>query len=193
MEAATRGRFAKDRMAVAVMVDLALLSQRGPVPLEEISKRQCVSPYGLELLFTQLRRHKLVRFTRGRHGGYEPARSPGEITVAEVVQCVKEPPDRRSTFSAEGRVGDNAGKCLTQELWAGLEDVMQGVLSAVTIQDLLDQRPRCAAAEAATRPEAQPVLPLHAAIALPRRGALPTGLRVLPAQASNQALSESVA
>ncbi|WP_066341615.1 Rrf2 family transcriptional regulator [Azohydromonas lata] len=191
MESAHKGRFAKDRMAVAVMVDLAMLAQHGPVPLERISQRQRVSPYGLELLFSQLRRHKLVRFTRGREGGYEPARRPDEITVAEVVLSVKEPPDRRSTFSAEGRVGDNAGKCLTQELWAGLEEVMHGVLASVTIQDLLDQRPLSAAA-AGTQPPVESVLPRQA-IALPRRDELRRALPVARTQASNQALSESVA
>ena len=188
MEANTRGRFAKDRVAVAVMVDLALLSQRGPVPLEKISQRQRVSPYGLELLFTQLRRHKLVRFTRGREGGYEPARRPNEITVAEVVQCVKEPPDRRSTFCAEGRVGDNAGKCLTQELWAGLDEVMHGVLSAVTIQDLLDQARRRDDAAAMAAVEA---LPLRA-MALPR-GVMPKGLSAARSEAPSRLLSESLA
>lgn len=188
MEANTRGRFAKDRVAVAVMVDLALLSQRGPVPLEKISQRQRVSPYGLELLFTQLRRHKLVRFTRGREGGYEPARRPNEITVAEVVQCVKEPPDRRSTFCAEGRVGDNAGKCLTQELWAGLDEVMHGVLSAVTIQDLIDQARRRDDTAAMAAVEA---LPLRA-MALPR-GVMPKALSVARSEAPSRQLSESLA
>jgi Rrf2 family iron-sulfur cluster assembly transcriptional regulator len=187
MEATTKGRFAKDRVAVAVMVDLALLSQRGPVSLERISQRQHVSPYGLELLFTQLRRHKLVRFTRGREGGYEPARRPDEITVAEVVQCVKEPPDRRSTFCAEGRVGDNAGKCLTQELWAGLDEVMHGVLGAVTLQDLIDQALSREADAALVE-----AVPLRA-IPLPRRAALPQGLPLGRGEASNQVLSESVA
>jgi Rrf2 family iron-sulfur cluster assembly transcriptional regulator len=191
MESAHRGRFAKDRIAVAVMVDLAMLAQRGPVSLEKISQRQRVSPYGLELLFTQLRRHKLVRFTRGREGGYEPARRPDEITVAEVVQSVKEPPDRRSTFSAEGRVGDNAGKCLTQELWAGLEEVMFGVLGAVTIQDLLEQRPLDAGTACAPSP-LEAVLSLQT-IALPRRGELRAGRPVARGEASNQMLSESVA
>lgn len=188
METTTRGRFAKDRAAVAVMVDLALMSQRGPVPLERISKRQRVSPYGLELLFTQLRRHKLVRFIRGRDGGYEPARRPDEITVAEVVRCVKEPPDRRSTFCAEGRVGDNAGKCLTQELWAGLDEVMNGVLSAVTIQDLIDQARQGEAAVAA----AVEALPLRA-MALPRRGALPLGRPMARGEGGSRALAESLA
>lgn len=192
MESANKGRFAKDRTAVAVMVDLAMLAQRGPVPLERISQRQRVSPYGLELLFTQLRRHKLVRFTRGRDGGYEPARRPDEITVAEVVLSVKEPPDRRSTFSAEGRVGDNAGKCLTQELWAGLEEVMHGVLASVTIQDLLDQRSLAGTGGAGEQPPLDVVLPLQA-IALPRRDELRRGNAMARSQASNQVLSESVA
>lgn len=188
MEANTRGRFAKDRVAVAVMVDLALLSQRGPVPLERISQRQRVSPYGLELLFTQLRRHKLVRFTRGREGGYEPARRPREITVAEVVQCVKEPPDRRSTFCAEGRVGDNAGKCLTQELWAGLDEVMHGVLSAVTIQDLIDQARR---RDDTAAMEAVEALPLRA-MALPL-SVMPKGLSVARSEVPLRLLTESLA
>ena len=191
MEVATRGRFERDRMAVAVMVDLMLLSQRGPVPLERIGRHLRLSSYALEVLFTQLRRHKLVRFTRGREGGYELGRRADEITVAQVVQCVKERPDRRSTFCAEARVGDNACKCLTQELWAGLDEVMLGVLGAVTLQDLA-QAPR--QGEAAGRlPDAPPLVAL-----MPSRPDTPLPLgtlsQVRPAVRNGSvALSESAA
>ncbi|NML16150.1 Rrf2 family transcriptional regulator [Azohydromonas caseinilytica] len=185
MEVATRGRFERDRMAVAVMVDLMLLSRRGPVPQENIGRRLRLSSYALEVLFTQLRRHKLVRFTRGREGGYALARRADEITVAQVVQCVKERPDRRSTFCAEARVGDNAGKCLTQELWAGLDEVMQGVLGAVTLQDLAD-----------THRQGQATNPLldmpHVAALLPARPGTPLPLGAL-SQVRPAARSESVA
>jgi DNA-binding IscR family transcriptional regulator len=106
--------------------------------------------------------------------------------VAEVVQCVKEPPDRRSTFCAEGRVGDNAGKCLTQELWAGLDEVMHGVLGAVTLQDLIDQAQHKAAAAA------MEALPLRS-MALPRRSAPPMGLPVARGECPARVLSESLA
>jgi Rrf2 family iron-sulfur cluster assembly transcriptional regulator len=139
-------------------------------------------------LFTQLRRHKLVRFTRGREGGYEPARRPDEITVAQVVQCVKEAPDRRSTFCAEGRVGDNAGKCLTQELWAGLDEVMHGVLDAVTIQDLINQAQHRDSVASPLSMDALPLRPLT----LPR-GVVPRGLPVARSEAPSRLLSESLA
>ena len=85
MRLTTKGRF-----AVTAMIDLALRQGNGPVTLAAISQRQRISLSYLEQLFGKLRRHELVESTRGPGGGYTLARSPAEITVADIIVSVDE-------------------------------------------------------------------------------------------------------
>src|SRR3954453_12577450 len=88
MRLTTKGRF-----AVTAMVDLAMRQTRGPVTLAAISERQHISLSYLEQLFGKLRRHKLVNSVRGPGGGYNLARTPQTVTVAEIIPAVHEPLD----------------------------------------------------------------------------------------------------
>ena len=79
MRLTTKGRF-----AVTAMIDLGLRQSAGPVTLAAISQHQQISLSYLEQLFGKLRRNALVESTRGPGGGYTLARSPADITVAEI-------------------------------------------------------------------------------------------------------------
>ena len=82
MRLTTKGRF-----AVTAMMDLAMRQTRGPVTLAAISERQHISLSYLEQLFGKLRRHKLVSSVRGPGGGYNLARTPQVMTVAEIISA----------------------------------------------------------------------------------------------------------
>lgn len=60
----SRGRFmkltSKGRYAVTAMLDVAIHSAQGPVPLADISERQGISLSYLEQLFAKLRKQGLV-------------------------------------------------------------------------------------------------------------------------------------
>ena len=60
----------KGRYAVTAMLDVALNSEAGPVPLADISERQGISLSYLEQLFSRLRKNGLVSSVRGPGGGY---------------------------------------------------------------------------------------------------------------------------
>ena len=60
----------KGRYAVTAMLDVALHTGKGPVPLAEISERQGISLSYLEQLFSRLRKEGLVSSVRGPGGGY---------------------------------------------------------------------------------------------------------------------------
>lgn len=55
----------KGRYAVTAMLDVALNSEAGPVPLADISERQGISLSYLEQLFSRLRKNGLVSSVRG--------------------------------------------------------------------------------------------------------------------------------
>jgi Rrf2 family iron-sulfur cluster assembly transcriptional regulator len=130
MRLTTKGRF-----AVTAMVDLAMRQTRGPVTLAAISERQHISLSYLEQLFGKLRRHNLVTSVRGPGGGYNLARSAGEVTIAEIVKAVDEPLDATQCGGKENCHDDR--RCMTHDLWATLNEKMHDYLSSVTLADLV--------------------------------------------------------
>jgi Rrf2 family iron-sulfur cluster assembly transcriptional regulator len=134
MRLTTKGRF-----AVTAMIDLALRQNNGPVTLAGISQRQQISLSYLEQLFGKLRRHELVESTRGPGGGYTLARKAADITVADIIVSVDEPIDATQCGGKENCLGE-AGRCMTHELWASLNQRMVEFLDSVTLQKLVDEQ-----------------------------------------------------
>lgn len=126
----------KGRYAVTAILDLAFHLKDGPVSLAHISKRQDISLSYLEQLFTRLRKHKLVKSTRGPGGGYALNRAADRIAVAEVIAAVDESVDA-TRCSGAGNCHDG-NQCLTHDLWDDLSRQIVGFLGEITLQDLLD-------------------------------------------------------
>ncbi len=121
------------------MIDLALRQSNGPVTLAAISQRQQISLSYLEQLFGKLRRHELVESTRGPGGGYTLARKASDITVADIIVSVDEPLDATQCGGKENCLGE-AGRCMTHELWAALNQRMVEFLDSVNLQKLVDEQ-----------------------------------------------------
>lgn len=124
------------------MADLAKHGADGSVPLSAIADRQHISLAYLEQLFLRLRRAGLVASERGRTGGYRLARSPGAISVAEVMAAVEE--GTRMTRCA-GEMGTTClpgERCLTHGLWDALGAHIGDFLSRVTLNDVLGGMPK---------------------------------------------------
>ena len=134
MRLTTKGRF-----AVTAMIDLALRQNNGPVTLAAISQRQQISLSYLGQLFGQRRRQELVGSPRRPGGGYAPAGKAGDITVADIIVSVDEPIDATQCGGKENCLGE-AGRCMTHELWASLNQRMVEFLDSVTLQKLVDEQ-----------------------------------------------------
>jgi Rrf2 family iron-sulfur cluster assembly transcriptional regulator len=135
MRLTTKGRF-----AVTAMIDLALRSGSGPVALAAISQRQQISLSYLEQLFGKLRRHDLVESTRGPGGGYSLGRAAAEISVADIIVGVDEPIDATGCGGRENCMGEEAGRCMTHDLWASLNTRMIEYLDSITLKSLVDEQ-----------------------------------------------------
>ena len=134
MRITTRGQ-----LAVSAMTDLALRQKMRPVALSTISARQGTSLSYLEQLFSALRRAGLVDSTRGPGGGYTLARKAADITVADIIVSVDEPIDATQCGGKENCLGE-AGRCMTHDLWAALNQRMVEFLDSVTLQKLVDEQ-----------------------------------------------------
>ncbi len=138
MRLTTKGRF-----AVTAMIDLAMRQHQGPVTLAGISQRQEISLSYLEQLFGKLRRHEIVESVRGPGGGYNLARRPEDITVADIIIAVDEPLDATQCGGKQNCHGDGEShgtRCMTHDLWATLNAKMVDYLDSVSLKDLVEQQ-----------------------------------------------------
>ncbi len=133
MRLTTKGRF-----AVTAMIDVALHGSDGPVTLAAVSGRQKISLSYLEQLFGKLRRSGLVESVRGPGGGYNLAKAPEALSVADIIVAVDEPIDATQCGGQENCKDDR--RCMTHELWASLNEHIFSFLSGVTLAQLVRQQ-----------------------------------------------------
>ena len=132
----TRGRY-----AVRAMLDLALQSGGGPTMIKDISERQQISRLYLEQLFTRLKAAGLVRSVRGPRGGFMLTRPPREIRFSDIVQAME------GSMAPVECVDDTmlcsrADSCVTRRVWAEVKEAMDEVLTATTLEDLVERQGR---------------------------------------------------
>lgn len=137
MRLTTKGGF-----ALTAMIDVAMRERDGPVPLASISRRQHIARSSLELLFSKLRQHALIKATRGPGGGYTLTRRACEITVADILASVDGQPlaDTGDSHKKEEDAGGGKGCYSTDALWASAKHHVMEFLGSVTLQSLVEDQ-----------------------------------------------------
>jgi Rrf2 family cysteine metabolism transcriptional repressor len=133
----------KGEYGVRLMVQLGRHYGAGPASLAEIAAEEDLPRAYLEQLAFVLRDAGLVSSTRGAHGGYELAKSPADISMAEVLRalegplapmiCATDAPDHASTC-------DRTASCTVNFLWIRVRDAIAGALDTMTLADLVPPR-----------------------------------------------------
>lgn len=129
--------------AVAALVDLAQQGSVRHVSLHSIAARQRISLSHLEHLFARLRRHGLVRASRGPGGGYLLARAAAQISVADVVAALGEravaahgralPPGASRAVSPEAAIAES--------VWRRADAHLEATLRRIDLQSLVREAP----------------------------------------------------
>ena len=83
MKLTTKGRY-----AVMAMADLAMVKDKGPTSLTDISLRQNISLAYLEQRFIKLKEKNLVKSIRGAKGGYVLEVPAEEIKISNIISAV---------------------------------------------------------------------------------------------------------
>ncbi len=130
MKLSTRARY-----GVRFMAALAREYGKKSLFLNEIAAKEEISGKYLSLIVIPLRTAGLITSLRGAHGGYSLARSPGEITLCDIVEaldgetclvrCVKQP-----------LTCNRAAICPTRDVWSVLGDKIRESLKSITIAEL---------------------------------------------------------
>lgn len=127
----------KSRYAIIAMTDLALHNTgQEPISLSDISGRHQIAIRFLEQIFSKLKKAGLVTSTKGPGGGYKLSTDPNEINLLLIINAVEE--NLQITKCENSLLGcNNKGiKCLTHDLWYGLEAKITEYFRGILISDL---------------------------------------------------------
>lgn len=75
----------RSRYGIRALIDLAQNAEEGSIQLYEIAERNGISAKYLEQIFAALKKAGIIRSIKGPQGGYLLAKSPRDLTIAEIV------------------------------------------------------------------------------------------------------------
>jgi len=129
VKVSTRGDY-----AARALLSLALHGSDRPTSVKEIAERTNLPQPYLEQILLAVKGAGLVRSKRGVGGGYVLARTPEEITLAQIISAVDGP---LTTFVDEHDHCE--GHCVLQEIWVGVSEEMNASLGRYTLADLVER------------------------------------------------------
>ena len=126
---------AKTDYAIRAAVELAGSPPGAWTKTETVAASQDIPlPFLLNIL-AELRTSGIVRSRRGVEGGYQLARAPQSITVADIIRAVDGPLANIAGSRPED-VEYHGPAIALRDTWIALRAVMRSVLEVVTLADL---------------------------------------------------------
>jgi len=132
----------KSRYGLRALFDIAYNCGGTPAQIQDISRRQQISPRYLEQIFQNLKRAGILKSKRGPQGGYCLARKPEEITVLEILNATEQDvllvdcagaSQKRRKRKAECPF---EGQCVTQTVWEEASTLLNQLFAGMTLQTL---------------------------------------------------------
>ena len=124
----------RTRYAIRALYDLAFHRLGQAAGAKEIAERQKVPLRFLEQILQDLRKAGIVEARRGPRGGYALARSPAQISLAEVLHAVRGPLEEMFGFDAPA---DGSGDDVPAAVWTDVRARLVDVLEHATLQDFV--------------------------------------------------------
>jgi Rrf2 family protein len=127
---------AKAEYACVAMLELAAYhGMPQPLRVKAIADAQDISPRFLVQILLQLKTAGLVNSVRGAAGGYQLARPPERISLAEIIKAID---DRSLTpRPALASAGRTAAVNVLLEVWQEVHRQEQRLLETLTLAELL--------------------------------------------------------
>ena len=132
MKISTKGTY-----ALRIMTDIALNGD-GNVTVSSLSAKTNISEKYLEQIIGKLTRAKLLASFRGTNGGYKLSKPAKDISVKEILQAT-EGSFKSVSCLEDGVKCDLEAKCLTVNVWAGLNKVINDYLASVSLDDVVNK------------------------------------------------------
>jgi Rrf2 family transcriptional regulator, iron-sulfur cluster assembly transcription factor len=118
-----------------LLIELANNSDRSPVTVGEISKRQNISVKYLEQLIHLLKKAQLIASVRGAKGGHLMAERPAAVSFGRIIRLMEGQGDSDECFCHKEKC-TMVGCCPLNMAWQKALDAFFLELDAVSIADL---------------------------------------------------------
>lgn len=130
----------QEEYGLRLLLQIARMGPGGAATIPVLSAIEGLSkPYTAKLL-RALRRGGFLKSARGQVGGYQLARAPEEIVLGDVLATLGGrlyDDEFCNHHSGHELVCTNALDCSIRSLWRGVQSVVDHLLRAMTLQDLM--------------------------------------------------------
>jgi len=123
---------------IRVLVDLA--QAEGVAQTSEIAHRQGIPEPYLDQILTVLRKAGFITSKRGPQGGHVLARDPSQVSVAEVMAALGNPPSLRCLEQPADCARSTL--CVQRDVWRQIDEATQKLLAAISIGEMAHQQER---------------------------------------------------
>jgi len=122
--------------AIRAMIHLACLPDGGVALRSEIADAQNIPTSFMAKILRSLVRARLLRSSRGVHGGFALARPAADINMLEIVEAIEGPLSLTDcTPATDGCAW--AQDCPASSVWIRVQDSMRDTLRRSTLEDLV--------------------------------------------------------
>jgi len=133
---------AKGRYAFAALIEIARQTMVGEVAsVVSISEKLGISKIFLEQTVAVLKKNAIIQSRKGARGGYQLAREARTITAFDVLSAVENTLMEKADSTVSGQ-SPSTEVAMRELVFEQLDRAIEGCLSGVTIQDLLEYADR---------------------------------------------------
>jgi Rrf2 family transcriptional regulator, cysteine metabolism repressor len=134
MKLSTKGRY-----GLRLLMEIALHQEQGQVYMKDIALQQQIPyPYSKNII-SYLIAGGILRSARGANGGLSLNKSPGQITLLEILQLFEGNMDIVECIS-NPRACKSFKSCAIRDTWIEMQNAVEKVLKKTTLQDLLESQ-----------------------------------------------------
>ena len=127
---------AKAEYACVAMLELAAnYAEPQPLPIKAIAEAQSIPQNFLVQILLQLKTAQLVVSVRGASGGYQLARPPERITLADIINAIDDRAATPRSALIKGRPSPAVGVVL--RIWQEVQAEEQRALQRITLAELV--------------------------------------------------------
>ena len=121
-----------------MLLDMIERQDDGYVALRDIAHRQQISKKYLEQIAMQLTQAGVLVASRGQQGGYKLIGDPADYTVFDILRIAEGSLHPVACMDQNPNACERCSFCKTLPVWEGLDRVVQGYLSSITLADILN-------------------------------------------------------
>ena len=142
----------KAKYALRALIYLADQEGKDPVLIAQLARDEKIPKKFLERILLEMKTRGFLRSQKGKGGGYSLAKSPGQISVGDIIRLMDGPIAPVSCVSqtayAPCRECRDEATCSIRLVMKEVRDAIAGVMDRTTLADMVQRGKEAARAQA---------------------------------------------